>query len=132
VNQPIVLILLAAFAGYLLIRMLLKSRPALTPEEANTAVKAGTAVVVDVREPDEWREGVAAPAVLLPLSDLRGPRKSWRPFLEKHRGKRIFLYCQSGGRSGMAASLLKAEGFDTANLGGFSAWVASGLPTRRP
>lgn len=129
--QPILLLLLAAVAGYFAIRLLLKSRPALSPEDARAAIDAGSAVLVDVREPAEWRDGVAAPAATLPWSDLRGARKSWGPFLDQHRGKKLLLYCQSGGRSGMAASTLKAEGYDAVNFGGFSRWTSSGFPVRQ-
>jgi rhodanese-related sulfurtransferase len=110
--------------------MVLKGRPAMPPKEAADAVETGVAVLVDVREPAEWNGGVARVAVLLPLSDLRGPRKRWKPFLANNRRKRILLYCQSGMRSGIAASILKAEGFETANMGAFSNWHASGLPVR--
>jgi rhodanese-related sulfurtransferase len=119
-------------AVFLIARMVVKSRPAMSPQEAAAAVETGIAVLVDVREPAEWTGGVARVAVLLPLSDLRGPRKRWTPFLEKNRSKRILLYCQSGMRSGMAASILKAEGFEAANMGTFSNWRANGLPVRTP
>jgi rhodanese-related sulfurtransferase len=105
--------------------------PILAPNEAQAALAAGAAVLVDVREPTEWRDGVALPAFLLPLSDLQGSRTYWRPFLEVQRGKRILLYCKAGGRAGIAAALLKCEGFDTANVGGYTAWVAGGLPVRQ-
>jgi len=129
--NPLLLIPLIG-AVFLIARMILKSRPTMSPKEAAAAVEKGTAVLVDVREPAEWNDGVARAAVLLPLSDLRGPRKHWAPFLEKHRSKRILLYCQSGMRSGMAASILKAEGFEAANMGTFSTWHAHGLPVRTP
>jgi rhodanese-related sulfurtransferase len=132
VNQSLFLFLLTLGAGYFFLRMIIKTRPTLSPEDARTAIASGAAVLVDVREPAEWQSGVADSAVLLPLSDLRGPRKNWQPFLDRHRGKRILLYCHSGARSGTAASVLTSEGFDAANLGGYSRWVASGLPVRRP
>ena len=48
------------------------------PAEAARRVAAGTAVLIDVREPVEWTQtGVAVPAHLLPLSDLRGARTRW-------------------------------------------------------
>ena len=102
-----------------------------TPAEAAQLVTDGQAVLIDVREPDEWADGVAAPAELLALSDLTGPRLTWKPFLEKNRDKELVLYCRSGGRSGRAAQLLAAEGYRTANAGGFSDWTRAGLPTRR-
>lgn len=131
-NHQLIVVPLALVVGYFIWRMFLNHQPTITPAEADAAIKAGTAVLVDVREPAEWQAGVAAPATLLPLSDLRATRKHWGPFLAGHREKRILLYCHSGARSGMAAATLKAEGFDTANLGGFSNWTDSGLPARRP
>jgi len=107
--------------------------PAIKPVDAAARVKAGDAVLIDVREPDEWAEsGVAEPAALLSLSDLRGERKSWKPFLEKNREKTLLLYCRSGNRSGQAAAILAKEGFKTANAGSFSGWKSDGLPVRKP
>ena len=102
-----------------------------TPAEAAQLVADGKAVLIDVREPDEWADGVAAPAELLALSDLTGPRQTWKPFLEKNRDQELILYCRSGSRSGRAAQLLAREGFHTANAGGFNDWARAGLPTRR-
>jgi rhodanese-related sulfurtransferase len=107
--------------------------PVLTPTDAAAQLKAGGAVLIDVREADEWAEtGVAEPAVLLALSDLRGERTVWKPFLEKNRDKTLLLYCRSGSRSGKAAEILAKEGFKTANVGGFSGWKEAGLPVRKP
>lgn len=119
-------------AVFVIARIFLKGRPTMSPKEAFAAVETGTAELVDVREPTEWNTGVARAAVLLPLSDLRGHRERWTPFLNKNRGKRILLYCQSGRRSGMAASLLKKEGFVASNVGTFSSWQESGLQVRTP
>ena len=102
-----------------------------TPTEAAQRVADGQALLVDVREPDEWADVVAAPAELLALSDLTGPRQAWKSFLEKNRDKELILYCRSGGRSGRAAQLLASEGFRTANAGGFSDWARAGLPVRK-
>ena len=101
------------------------------PAEAAQLVADGKAVLIDVREPDEWAGGVAAPAVLLALSDLTGPRQTWKPFLEKNRDQELILYCRSGSRSGRAAQLLAAEGYRTANAGGFNDWARAGLPVRK-
>lgn len=95
-------------------------------------LNAGDAVLIDVRESDEWAEtGVAAPAELLALTDLCGTREQWKPFLEQNRAKQFLLYCRSGGRSGRAAAILAAEGFSVANVGGFNAWQAAGLPVKQ-
>lgn len=106
--------------------------PAISPAEAAKLVAAGTAVLVDVREPAEWTEsGVAAPAVLLAKSEFDAAQAGeWKPFLEKSRGKEIILYCRSGRRSGAVAAALADLGYKVANAGGFKDWQAAGLPVR--
>ncbi len=128
-------LLLALLLGglfFLLVRTLLVARPGLQPAQAQAALKSGAAVLIDVRESGEWAGGVAKDAALLPFSDLRSSRKVWRPFLEKHRGKQLLLYCASGARSGMAARLLAAEGFNAVNTGGLGGWERSGWPVGAP
>jgi len=103
----------------------------ITPAEAAKRVAAGNAVLVDVREPAEWKaSGVAAPAVLLPKSDFDGTRVQWKTFLEKNSSTEIILYCRSGNRSGIIAAELAAQGMKVANAGSFKDWEAAGLPVR--
>jgi rhodanese-related sulfurtransferase len=106
--------------------------PSIDPTEADARVKAGTAVLIDVREPDEWSGGVAAPAILAALSDLRGPRAQWKTVLEENKDKELILYCASGARSGIAAGMLRKEGYNAVNAGGYGGWSAAGLPVRQP
>lgn len=125
-----VLLLIAAVA--FIAWMLRRARPQVKPDELKSALKAGMAVLVDVREPSEWpATGTAKDAALLPLSDLRGERRQWTPFLEKHRGKRLFLYCQSGTRSAMAAAQLRGEGLDARNAGSLASLDRAGWPVCR-
>ena len=70
--------------------------------------------------------GVAAGAMLLPLSGLSGKLGAWPAFLERNRGRRLLLYCQSGTRSGFAAARLRREGFDAVNLGTLLGWRLGG------
>lgn len=101
-------------------------------QEAAGRIATGKAVLVDVREPAEWADtGVAEPAVLLSLSDLRGERTQWKNFLEQNKDKELILYCRSGNRSGIAAGILAKEGFKVANAGGFKHWAGAGLPVRQ-
>lgn len=125
-------LVLAALAGVFVIRMLLRARPGIDLATAQAAVKSGTALLVDVREPSEWRTGVARSAALLPMSDLRGSRKQWRAFLEKHPGQKLLFYCRSGARSGMAAAQLRGEGFDAVNAGSLHDWDRAGWPICTP
>jgi len=104
----------------------------LAAAEAAKLVAAGSAVLVDVREPAEWAEtGVATPAVLLPKSDFDGAQKQWKGFLEQTGDKQIVLYCRSGNRSGKVAAALAAQGRKVANAGAFKDWQAAGLPVRQ-
>lgn len=106
--------------------------PRIAPSDAFDAIRAGRALLVDVREPGEWQAGVAAEAVLLPLSDLTGGRKHWKAFLETVQARQVLLYCASGGRSALAARMLAGEGFLAANAGGLREWVAMGWPVVEP
>jgi rhodanese-related sulfurtransferase len=124
----VVLIFIALFIGFRVVGNMIMMKPA----EAAEQIAAGEAVLIDVREPGEWSGGVAGPARLHAMSDLRGPRQQWERTLEEHRGKTLLLYCASGVRSGMAARLLKAEGHRAQNIGGIGRWIRSGQPTRSP
>lgn len=106
--------------------------PSVSPVEAGARVQAGTAVLIDVREPGEWADGVAEPALLCSFSDLRGDRAQWKAVLEANRGKELIVYCASGARSGIVAGMLRKEGFAAVNAGGFGGWRAAGLPVRMP
>lgn len=126
-----ILILAAVFALFFIARRLL-SGSVLSPAEAARRVAAGAAVLIDVREPDEWSGGVVRGALLLPLGDLRGARKLWQPVLNANRDKELICYCRSGARSGMAVRILSSEKLQAANAGGFPAWQLAGSPLERP
>ena len=86
--------------------------------------------LIDVRSEAEWEVGRIDGAMHVTLGYL-ADRLDDIP-----REKPIVLQCQSGSRSAIGASLLRARGFDrVANLaGGFTAWTRAGLPvnTERP
>jgi rhodanese-related sulfurtransferase len=52
--------------------------PRVAIAEAAARVRAQNAVLIDVREPSEWKGGVAEGAMLLPMSDLTGRRSRWK------------------------------------------------------
>lgn len=111
-----------------LFRSLFTRVPRARPAECAARVRSGEALLVDVREPGEWKGGVADQAVLLSLSDLYGARTHWQSFLARSRGRELILYCKAGGRSALAAKLLAAEGFNAADGGSLAAWKRSGWP----
>ena len=82
--------------------------------------------LLDVRQPDEFRQGHIAGATLIPLDDLRGRMG------ELPNGRQIVVVCRSGARSGVATSWLKAAGYDAVNLsGGMIAWRQAGQTISR-
>ena len=84
-------------------------------------------IVLDVRQPHEWRAGRIEGAHHIPLTQL--PRR----LRELDRHTPIVVVCRSGHRSRAAATLLRALGFDAHNLdGGVNAWTAAGLPFTVP
>jgi phage shock protein E len=71
------------------------------------------AIIVDVRTPEEFRDGAYPGAKNIPLSDL-GPRLGEIP-----KDKPVVLYCASGARSSSAARAMKQAGYaDVINAGG--------------
>lgn len=126
------LLFLVAFVLFMVVRQLIVARPGMPLEDAKAALNAGTAILVDVREPLEWPSGVAKTAALMPFSDLRADGPQWRAFLEKNRSRKILVYCASGTRSGMVASRLRKAGFDAVNAGSLRDWDKAGWPICSP
>lgn len=85
-------------------------------------------VFIDVRQPEEWREGVNS----LGLSKISlGALNSHLHTLEKD--KHYILVCRSGNRSGTAAQMMEIAGFQRlANFqGGMLAWNSRRYPVAR-
>ncbi|SDQ22185.1 rhodanese-like domain-containing protein [Quadrisphaera sp. DSM 44207] len=80
------------------------------------------AVLLDVREDDEWAAGHAPGAVHVPLGDL--PAR-----LGELPEDDVYVVCRSGGRSARAVAWLTHHGVDAVNVdGGMGAWQDAGLP----
>jgi len=83
--------------------------------------KEGEVTLIDVREPEEYKEGHLPGALLMPLSDLLDRMK------ELDIVKPVITYCRMGNRSKSAAALMKGQGFNrTYSIeGGITAWKGS-------
>ena len=90
-------------------------------------IDKGEALVVDVREVNEFADGHIPGAVNMPLSTFQASK------LPKAEGKTIILNCLGGKRSGMALDKCSVaqEAVDTHLAGGFGAWASAGLPVER-
>ena len=90
------------------------------PEISTQEAKAHpNALMVDVREADEWAQGHVEGAEHIALSKLI---KGFKPSLPLD--KEIILYCKKGQRSKQAAQILKGQGYMNIRsmAGGFDAW----------
>jgi rhodanese-related sulfurtransferase len=84
---------------------------------------ADDAVMLDVREQDEWDAGHAPGAVHIPLGEV--PQR----LEELPEGDPLPVICRSGNRSGRAVQWLESQGFEVVNVaGGMKQWAFDGKP----
>lgn len=84
-------------------------------------------VLIDVREPEEYRAGHIPGITLIPMKEV--PNR----LAEIPEDKTVILSCRSGNRSGQVAEFLRQQGYRSVhNLqGGILAWQAAGYPVAR-
>jgi rhodanese-related sulfurtransferase len=93
-------------------------------DEAIRLLNEADAVLLDVREDDEWAAGHAPGAVHMRLGDLDPSGLA--------AAKPVVAVCRSGNRSRTAAIKLAGAGITVYNLaGGMKAWHCSGRPVVR-
>jgi len=81
------------------------------------------AVLLDVREDDEWTAGHAPEARHLPMSQLTG-RLDEVPAVDP-----LYVICRSGSRSARVVAFLSQQGVPAVNVaGGMQSWAAAGRP----
>jgi rhodanese-related sulfurtransferase len=106
-----------------------RSRRLSATEVGEWRASAGGPQLVDIRNPGELQdEGVIEGAARIPLPQLLDRMG------ELDHGAPTVVYCASGYRSSIGASLLRSHGFaSVADLqGGFAAWRSAGLPVAAP
>jgi len=92
--------------------------PVVSAEEAHELVEEG-ALLLDVREADEWEAGHAPEASWIPMGDLNAR------VAELPRAGRIVAICRTGSRSHAVTAALVGAGYDAVNVdGGMRAWAA--------
>ena len=87
----------------------------ITQEEWKTSLKKDeNAIIIDVRTPLEWNEGVQENALLI---NIQNSVSFINEIKQMDSAKNYYVYCRSGGRSQMACSILNSLGFkNTFNL----------------
>lgn len=86
-------------------------------QEAKRALASNRNIrLIDVRTPEEYRQGCIAGSVNVPLAGISS--------YNGDKNAQIFVYCQSGGRSSKAKQALIAAGYTkVTNIGGISGWA---------
>ena len=103
--------------------------PDVSPNEVVILINREHALVLDVRNNDEFATGHITNARQIPLDQLQSRLGE----LGKFRDKAIVVNCQGGVRSAKACAVLKNQGFSRVhNLkGGISAWIEAKMPVTR-
>ncbi len=94
---------------------------------ARTMATAKGVVILDVRTPEEFREGHLSGALLANINDPSFDTK----IATIAKDKRVLVYCAAGRRSAAASKIMVERGWkNVTNMkGGFNAWSAAGYPS---
>jgi rhodanese-related sulfurtransferase len=115
----ILLAVIVAFIGYTVWMYFYQRKLIKTLSEEEFRAGYRKAQLIDIREADEYTAGHILGARNIPLSQIRLRHKELR------KDQPVYLYCQSGFRTGRAAQYLKKQGYkDFYQLqGGFKTWT---------
>lgn len=97
----------------------LTSIAATDPKTAYSMVQKNEAVIIDVREENELKAGMIKDAKWFPLSRVMNDKDWKEDFSKLTEGKKIFLHCRSGVRSEKVMNILKQNGIESENIGGY-------------
>ena len=99
-------------------------------EEGRAMLEGRQALVFDIREPQEHATGVAAGAVLLPMSQLNQRLGE----IPRDPGQPVLLICNTQNRSAKVVEALREAGWTHVRYvhGGMSGWAQRGWPLVRP
>ena len=99
----------------------------ISPTDAATKLKSGEALIIDVREKDEWDEKHIPDAIHISRGTIELDVEEKVP----DKNAMIICHCGGGGRSALATESLQKMGYKNVRsmAGGLKAWKATGLPT---
>ena len=96
-------------------------------EIVQSELQNNTALLIDVREPDEFAADHAENAKNIPLGDIEAGKLT-----EATKTVKVYVYCRSGKRAGVAKTALEKQGYtNVENLGGLSDWREIGGRTAK-
>ncbi|NMM37158.1 MAG: rhodanese-like domain-containing protein [Glaciimonas sp.] len=99
--------------------------PTTVDVKQGAALQSRGALLIDVREANEYAEGHVPGSTLIPLGQLQQRLSE----IAAHKNQPVAVICRSGSRSAKAVKLLEQAGFSAAvNVeGGMNAWQKAGL-----
>src|SRR5215472_4537958 len=99
----------------------------ISPQDAAAKLKTGEAVIIDVRERDEWDEGHIPGAMHMSRATIELDMEEKVP----DPNAIIICHCGGGGRGALATENLQKMGYKNVRnmAGGLKAWKAAGLRT---
>ncbi len=128
-NHPLLCVALVVILGLLVsneLRLRLSKVKQVEPGEATQLLNHANAIMVDMRNDKDYRDGHIINAVHAPPEGAVGK-------LDKFRGRPLIVYCRSGQQSvRLAGELVKQGHEDVYNLkGGIQAWQQANLPVSK-
>lgn len=104
----------------------LKGYKVITPSMATQMINQQDALILDIRQDNEYVGGHIVNSTHIPLSYLNDRIGE----IENHKNKPVIAVCRTGHRSSSACATLKKAGFESVyNLsGGVLAWESANLP----
>jgi len=133
ISSNILPIFIAVFSGIMLLWSFFGNRFRGVKEVDTVAalqlINHKDAIVLDVREPNEYVSGHVLNSKHIPLGKL----KERMGELEKYKDRAVVVMCRTGNRSGTACFLLGKQGFTQASTltGGVNAWQKNKLPLEK-
>lgn len=128
VQNNLMYVMLALVSGGMLLWQTVSSSSGkrVSPLQATLLLNRDDALVIDVREPNEWSSGHIPNSRHIALGQLEKRIHE----LDKFKARPLIVNCQTGNRSSSACGTLKKHGFEKVfNLsGGIGAWREAGLP----
>ncbi len=123
---------LAGILGWLIgaeVMRRLRGVSSVTPVEALQLINHQDAVVLDIRDGGDYKNGHIPQAQHIPANDVQNRLNQ----LQKYKDKPIIVYCRTGMVSEGVCALLKQHGFAAVHSlsGGVGAWQSASLPLTR-
>jgi phage shock protein E len=128
--KTILAMVLAMFCGAGFVCKAVDAKPNEKPyDEVRKEIQDGKAVLIDVREQQEWDGGHVKGATLVPSSSIKDGKADLTAL---PKDKTIYTYCASGKRAQASATMLKDKGYQATPLkDGFSGLSQNGFETTK-